>query len=69
MIYNIFISYETLSGRNYAEHLKKALEKSKNPEFKVFLASEDIMEGEWKKKIDRSIEESNFFYCYINYIN
>ncbi|MCK9151545.1 toll/interleukin-1 receptor domain-containing protein [Methanobacterium alcaliphilum] len=62
MAYDVFISYETDSGKDYAEHLKHALEKSKIHKFNVFVAHVNLSSGnDWRKEIDDALEKSVFF--------
>jgi len=57
--YDVFISYETTTGKTYAENLKKALEKE---ELKVFLASDELRAGkEWEKEILLALESCEYF--------
>jgi len=57
--YDVFISYETTTGKTYAENLKEALEKKK---YKVFLASDELRAGkEWKKEILSALESCKYF--------
>jgi len=62
MAYEAFISYETLTGSSYAEHLKDALEKPKDNKLFTFVAHKDLDGAdEWKEKIDTALEGSPIF--------
>ncbi|OQX22661.1 MAG: hypothetical protein BWK75_00165 [Candidatus Altiarchaeales archaeon A3] len=56
--YDIFISYETTTGKSYAEHLKKALKKG---DYKVFVASEIVAGGKWISDIDSALRNCKYF--------
>jgi len=57
--YDTFISYETKTGKSYAEHLKDALEKCG---YFSFLADLSIDKGkEWKKEINSALESCKYF--------
>jgi tetratricopeptide (TPR) repeat protein len=65
MTYEIFICYESSTGEDFAEQLKKALTKAK---FKSFLASSDLIAGEeWADERDTALEESQYFIILITY--
>jgi hypothetical protein len=56
---SIFICYETLTGLDYANHLKKALKKIGRS---AFVADEDIKKGEPEREdIDKTIKECKYF--------
>ena len=56
---SIFICYETLTGLDYAKHLKKALKKIGRS---AFVADEDIKKGEPEREdIDKTIKECKYF--------
>jgi tetratricopeptide (TPR) repeat protein len=61
MALNVFICYESTTGNDYAEHLKAALEKSKNPKLKVFVANKLLCGKEWREEIDNALEKAHFF--------
>jgi len=55
----VFISYETTTGLEYASHVKKALEKIN---ISAFVADEDIPEGtKWQSIIDEAITNCKHF--------
>ena len=59
MVYDVFICYETTTGRGAAKNLHKSLKKGK---INAFFDRESILSGDdWKKKVDSAIEESQFF--------
>ncbi|MFN3528042.1 MAG: tetratricopeptide repeat protein, partial [Candidatus Altarchaeaceae archaeon] len=55
----VFISYETITGKGYAEWLKKALEEAG---YICFLADESITKkgDEWRNEIDKALEECKY---------
>lgn len=62
---SIFICYETLTGLDYAKHLKKALEKMG---ISAFVGAEDIMSGEvWLEIIDEAIKECKYFLVIVTF--
>ena len=62
MNYDTFISYETSTGRSYAEHLKQALEKDSDNHYKPFLADLSIHKGEkWEKEINSALVNCKYF--------
>jgi len=61
MAYDVFISYETLTGTSYAENLNNALKKSEK-RFNSFLARKNLLGTyKWKQKIDEALEEAPLF--------
>jgi len=62
MAFEVFISYETFTGKDYAAYLKDALEKSKYPKFNVFVAHKSLQVGDdWEKEIDYALKKAHFF--------
>lgn len=63
--YDVFISYETSTGKDYGENLKNALN---NMELNVFLANEEI--AAWdslNKEIYEALEGCKYFVIIITY--
>lgn len=55
----VFICYETTTGREFAGHLKKALNRVR---IDSFVADEDIPKGaNWRTAIDKAIKECRYF--------
>lgn len=62
---SIFICYETLTGLDYAKHLKKALKKIGRS---AFVADEDIKKGEPEREdIDKTIKECKYFIVIVTF--
>lgn len=58
---DFFICYETTTGKSYAEHFKKAVEKLPY-KFKVFLAASSILSGnKGKDEIEKALQQCKFF--------
>ena len=59
MNYNVFISYETTTGKSYAENLKDALKKGK---YSSFLADLSIDKGaKWRDEINLALNNCKYF--------
>ena len=59
MGYEVFISYETQTGKSYAEHLKEALERYG---YHSFHADLSIDKGDWwRDEIDSALESCKYF--------
>lgn len=62
MKYNIFIAYESTTGMCYAENLRKALEKRKGYNHKVFLADVTLVAGDpWEEERDSALNSCKYF--------
>jgi len=62
---SIFICYETLTGVDYANHLKKAFKKIGRS---AFVADEDIKKGEPEREdIDKTLKECKYFIVIVTF--
>jgi uncharacterized protein YjbI with pentapeptide repeats len=59
MAYQVFICYETTTGKEFASHLKEALDRVR---IDSFVADEDIPKGaDWRTIIDNAIKGCKYF--------